>query len=197
MPDYATLVAGVRDGASLEEIAGALERSPIPVLERSRRVLPVAEQGGVRDRVLPALRRLGTIAEALIGSGGEQDRDVLCTMFDAVDDYAIWKGLEGRRARRLLFHARFAFTQDQADYEAERCMGRVRGWVERGLDRQDGPPCRRRWPGAVGRTRLGGSGSRTTWGGCHPGTTPIRTRTPRWTLLSAGPQVCRRVGTQS
>lgn len=56
--DYETLVGRCRAGASLAELAAALERSESAVVARAKRLLPVDQRGAPEDRVIPHLHQL-------------------------------------------------------------------------------------------------------------------------------------------
>lgn len=56
--DYELLVTRCREGASVVELAEALERKERPVLQRAKRILTVDQRGMPEDGVLPHLHRL-------------------------------------------------------------------------------------------------------------------------------------------
>lgn len=56
--DYETLVTRCRDGASVGELAEALERSEFAVMSRAKRLLPVDQRGAPQDHVVAHLGRL-------------------------------------------------------------------------------------------------------------------------------------------
>lgn len=56
--DYETLVKRCREGASVSELAQALDRSEFAVVTRAKRLLPADQRGAPQDHVITHLRRL-------------------------------------------------------------------------------------------------------------------------------------------
>lgn len=129
--DYARLVELVRSGASEETIAADLGRAPNAVAYRVKRMLPVAEQGCVTDRGLPALR--GHLADQMEGRG-------------------LWQHLVERHAARLRCRAGQPLTCAEAQDDAWQLFDLLRDRAHRPWRDDPWPhgasPSGAGWPGA-------------------------------------------------
>lgn len=127
--DYDALVAMCREGLDLATMPDRLDRSEVAVLDRARRMLPVAERGLPRDRATTRLRELLRADDGYDWSAalaqGPPPRPV---------EHRVYRreGVEGLRTHELLAVAEALVLQPLCD---ERVRDEVLGLVrERGLD---------------------------------------------------------------
>lgn len=124
--DYETLVTLCRDGRDLARVAEELCRSEVAVLERARRLLPVAERGLPRDRAVARLQDL---------LRGDPGYDWSAAMLEAPPpapvEHRVYRreGIEGLRRQELLAVAEAVVLAGHVD-------GALRADVLRAVERE-------------------------------------------------------------